>query len=179
MYIPLGGSRQGKLKLIRNLLIVWSMTGLWHGASWNFIFWGMYFGVILIVEKVFLLKYLEKIPFWLSHIYALVLVVFSWVIFAFEDISKVGQYLKTMLGLNQSILANHETAYLLSTNWILLFLCAVISTKLIKSIRNKVLQSKYKNSLILGESMGYISILFISICFLIGASYNPFLYFRF
>jgi alginate O-acetyltransferase complex protein AlgI len=179
VYIPLGGSRQGKLKLIRNLLIVWSLTGFWHGASWNFIFWGMYFGIILILEKTFLLKYLEKIPFWLRHVYTLVLIVFSWIIFAFEDISKVGQYLKTMLGLNQSVLVNYETTYLLSTNWILLFFCIASSTKLIKFILNKVLQSKCKNSLILGESIVYIFMLFISICFLIGASYNPFLYFRF
>lgn len=179
VYIPLGGSRHGRVKLIRNLLIVWSLTGFWHGASWNFIFWGMYFGIILIVEKIFLLKYLEKIPFWLSHVYTLILIVFSWVIFAFEDIAKVGQYLKTMLGLNHSALANYETAYLLSTNWILLFLCVVISTKLIKIMRDKALHGKYKNSLVLGESIGYISMLFISICFLIGASYNPFLYFRF
>lgn len=179
VYIPLGGSRQGKLKLIRNLLIVWGLTGLWHGANWNFIIWGMYFGIILILEKIFLLKYLEKIPFWLRHVYTMVLIVFSWMIFAFEDISKVGQYLKTMLGLNQSVLVNYETIYLLSTNWILLFFCIASSTKLISFILNKVLQSNYKNSLILGENIVYIFMFFISIYFLIGASYNPFLYFRF
>lgn len=179
VYIPLGGSRQGKLKLIRNLLIVWGLTGLWHGANWNFIIWGMYFGIILILEKIFLLKYLEKIPFWLRHVYTMVLIVFSWMIFAFEDISKVGQYLKTMLGLNQSVLVNYETIYLLSTNWILLFFCIASSTKLISFILNKVLQSSYKNSLILGENIVYIFMFFISIYFLIGASYNPFLYFRF
>lgn len=179
VYIPLGGSRQGKLKLIRNLLIVWGLTGLWHGANWNFIIWGMYFGIILILEKIFLLKYLEKIPFWLRHVYTMVLIVFSWMIFAFEDISKVGQYLKTMLGLNKSVLVNYETIYLLSTNWILLFFCIASSTKLISFILNKVLQSRSKNSLILGENIVYIFMFFISIYFLIGASYNPFLYFRF
>ena len=103
IYIPLGGNRKGLVKQIRNILIVWFLTGAWHGASWNFILWGLYFGVILILEKIFILKMLDKAGKIFSHIYAIVLILIGWVIFAFEDLSKIGMYLQAMFNVNNFI----------------------------------------------------------------------------
>ena len=93
IYIPMGGNRCGMMRQILNILTVWCLTGFWHGASWNFVLWGLYFGLLLMAEKLFLEKLLRKIPAWASHIYAVILVMISWVIFAFEDVSKAGLYL--------------------------------------------------------------------------------------
>ena len=113
IYIPLGGNRKGLAKQIRNILIVWFLTGAWHGASWNFILWGLYFGVILILEKMFLLKFLEKIPAIFRHIYTIFLVLISWLIFAFEDLGKIGEYFKALFNFNYSYSYNSEGIYYL------------------------------------------------------------------
>ena len=110
IYIPLGGNKKGLLKQIRNILIVWFLTGAWHGASWNFILWGLYFGVILILEKIFILKILEKAGKFISHIYAIILILIGWVIFAFEDLKQIAIYFKSMFNINNFI--NNETFYL-------------------------------------------------------------------
>ena len=115
VYIPLGGSRRGKKKLVRNLLIVWILTGLWHGASWNFVLWGFYFGILLMIEKLILTKYLEKLPSIVRHIYTIFFVVISWIIFAFEDITNVFLYLRAMFGMNKVGLLNNELLYLFQT----------------------------------------------------------------
>ena len=98
VYIPLGGNRKGLIRQIFNLLIVWFCTGFWHGASWNFLIWGGYYGVLLIIEKLFLLKVLKKIPAFFSHVYTLFFVVIGWVIFGFDDMTKGWEYLKGMFG---------------------------------------------------------------------------------
>ena len=179
VYIPLGGSREGKIKLIRNLLIVWGLTGLWHGASWNFVLWGIYFGVILIIEKLILQKYIEKMPKILQHIYTMFIVIISWVIFAFEDILQVGLYLKSMFGLNNTSLYNNEFLYLISTNKILLIICIIASTSIFKKIYSKLIKKENKTFYNFIDVILYIVLFLLSVSFLIGNTYNPFLYFRF
>ena len=109
VYIPLGGNRKGLIRQIFNLLIVWFCTGFWHGASWNFLIWGGYYGVLLIIEKLFLLKVLKKIPAFFSHVYTLFFVVIGWVIFGFDDMTKGWEYLKGMFGFGRAlVLLNKE-----------------------------------------------------------------------
>lgn len=175
VYIPLGGSKKGRKRLIINLLIVWILTGLWHGASWNFVLWGLYFGILLIIEKLILAKYLEKLPLIFRHIYTIFFVIISWVIFAFDDITNVYAYLKAMFGMNNTALLNSELLYLLQTHWILIIICFLASTTVIKKI-NIIKDKKYY---LIIRNMASMLMFFISICFLIGSTYNPFLYFRF
>lgn len=183
VYIPLGGSRCGKLKNIRNLLIVWGLTGFWHGASWNFIIWGMFFGIILVIEKTFLLKRLEKIPAILSHLYTMLIVIFSWIIFAFDGMKDIGLYLKAMFGANSASLFNSETTYIFSSNAVLIFTCAIASMGISKIIKNRlsknwsITNTTYVFPIVQGIAL--VAMLLVSVSFLIGDAYNPFLYFRF
>lgn len=191
VYIPLGGSRHGIKKQIRNLFIVWGITGFWHGASWNFVLWGLYFGILLIIEKLFLLKFLEKTKPLFKHIYTLFFVVISWVIFAFEDLSQIVHYIKAMFFMNHSGVFNAETLYLFSSYIILLLICVILSvdwkqTKLAAFLTSKSLkESKILKPLKIKWIRHICSFLFfttlfiVSISFLIGETYNPFLYFRF
>ena len=178
VYIPLGGNRKGLRRQLLNILIVWCLTGFWHGASWNFVIWGLYFGVLLSMEKVFLLQWLCKHRI-LSHIYTLVLVTISWVIFAFDDISEAGLYLKAMFGLNGAEPFSARTLYYISANAVVLIACAAFSIDIFKRIR---LREKSTASLYALKTLKiavYAAALFISVSFLIGDTYNPFLYFRF
>ena len=175
VYIPLGGNRVGIKKQIRNIFIVWLLTGFWHGASWNFVLWGLYFGVLLIIEKLILAKYLEKVPTILRHIYTMFLVIISWVIFAFDDMANVFLYLIAMFGMNGAGLLNSELIYFIQTHWVLIFSCILASTTFIRKI-NIV---KNKNYYPIIKNIACIVMFVISICFLIGSTYNPFLYFRF
>ena len=178
IYIPLGGNKKGFLKQIRNILIVWFLTGAWHGASWNFILWGLFFGVILILEKVILLKLLKKLPTWTNYVYTAFLVLISWVIFAFEDLGKVKDYLFTMFHLNKTNIVNAEGLYYLKNYFIIIVIGLILSTpvisKLLKKLEEK--QSNIRSILITGI---YIGILVLSTASLVSDSYNPFLYFRF
>ena len=178
IYIPLGGNKKGFLKQIRNILIVWFLTGAWHGASWNFILWGLFFGVILILEKVILLKLLKKLPTWTNYVYTAFLVLISWVIFAFEDLGKVKDYLFTMFHLNKTNIVNAEGLYYLKNYFIIIVIGLILSTpvisKLLKKLEEK--QSNLRSILITGI---YIGILVLSTASLVSDSYNPFLYFRF
>lgn len=179
VYIPLGGSRKGKMKLVRNILIVWGLTGLWHGASWNFILWGLYFGILLILEKFIVLRFLEKLPSIAAHIYTLLLVMISWVIFAFDDVKNVAAYIRAMLGANGCGMFNSETIFLLSNNLILLILCAFISVGGVKRGWTKRRKPHTQRAAYWVTAAGSLVLLFVSVCFLLGESYNPFLYFRF
>lgn len=100
VYIPMGGNRVGKWGLVRNILVVWMLTGLWHGASWNFVFWGLYFGVILLIEKLFLGKLIRKLPNILQWLYAFLLIVFGWVLFEMNSLPAIGNFVAAMFGLN-------------------------------------------------------------------------------
>lgn len=180
VYFPLGGNRGGKAKQIRNIFIVWGLTGFWHGASWNFVVWGLYFAVLLIFEKMFLLKYLERIPSFFSHLYTLIFVLFSWVIFAFDDFSKVVLYFKAMLGFN-SLIFDNASIYFVYTNLILFVVLAISSTEILKNLSNTIIEKCLKHSalVVILKNALYIFIFLSSITFLVGDSYNPFLYFRF
>lgn len=178
IYIPLGGNRKGLAKQIRNILIVWFLTGAWHGASWNFILWGLYFGVILILEKMFLLKFLEKIPAIFRHIYTIFLVLISWLIFAFEDLGKIGEYFKALFNFNYSYSYNSEGIYYLKNYAIIIIIGIILSTPIITKLLKKM---ETKNKLIpsLITSFIYIAIFIFSTSYLVSDSFNPFLYFRF
>ena len=179
VYIPLGGSKKGKLILVRNLLIVWTLTGFWHGASWNFVIWGLYFGILLILEKLIFSKYLSKLPNFFKHIYTMFFIIVSWVIFAFEDISSVWQYFRAMFGINMVGIINSEFLYLISTHAFLIIICITMSTSIISKLWTKIKNKENSLRLNIFEKIIYIFMFFISICFLIGSTYNPFLYFRF
>ena len=176
VYIPLGGNRRGLVIQIRNILIVWFLTGAWHGASWNFILWGVYFGVILILEKLFLLKLLDKLPNIIRHIYAIVIILVSWAIFAFEDLAKVGEYIKAMF-INSNLWDN-EAFYYLQNYWVLILIGAICSIPLWKKLKEKI-DSKNSKVLELITTLGYVAILILSTASLVTNSFNPFLYFRF
>ena len=170
VYIPLGGNRKGKLRQVMNLLIVWMLTGLWHGASWNFVLWGLYYGLLLILEKLFLSKILERLSGVLKHIYSLFLILLGWMIFAQTDMSRLGVYLKAMFGVGVE-LVNSDFWYFLSCNGVLLVILVLCSMNVWKRIPQKML----------GVCKPVLMVLFmaLSFAFLVGDSYNPFLYFRF
>ena len=123
IYIPLGGNRKGFAKQIRKKLVVGFLTGMWHGASWNFILWGVYFGVILILEKLFILKILEQLPKFIRHLYAIFLILLGWVLFAFEDLTKVANYIKSMFNFDN--ITSIESIYYLR-NYAVMFIIGII-----------------------------------------------------
>ena len=176
IYIPLGGNRKGLLKQIRNILIVWFLTGAWHGASWNFILWGLYFGIVLIIEKMFLLKVLEKLPKIFRHIYSILLILVSWVIFAFEDLSKVFEYIKAMFANN--LIYNNEALYYLKNYLFIIVVGILCSLPIWKKLKEKI-DKKENRWLDILTSFGYLAIFLLSTASLVTDSFNPFLYFRF
>ena len=125
VYIPLGGSRNGSVKLYRNLAIVWLITGVWHGASWNFILWGVYFGVFIILERAFLQNILNKLPNVIQHIYLMIIVIFGWVLFSQEDIASTIEYIKVMLGLGNYKIINDYTVFYIKEYWIIICIAIV------------------------------------------------------
>ena len=179
VYISLGGSRQGKFKLYRNLFIVWGLTGLWHGASWNFVAWGLYFGVIISIEKAGLFRMFEKIHPIFGHMYFNVLLAMSWPLFLFENLSEGIHYMKIMVGFSGNALIDNELLYLFSTNYITLLLAIVGSVPFLRFIRSKI-TGKFEtvvDTVIIPASCVFV--LLLSTAYLANESYNPFLYFRF
>lgn len=178
VYIPLGGSRVKKIINIRNIFIVWMLTGLWHGASWNFVLWGVYYGVLLILEKFILKKYIDKLPNALKHLYTIILVLIGWLIFAFEDMNMLGNYAKTMFGLNGEFI-NSTFIYYFTNYFIILVIATIFSMPVYNKLEN-ILKNK-KNSWIkfILVLIVYIILLIITISYLVSDTYNPFLYFRF
>ena len=176
VYIPLGGNRKSLKRQILNILIVWSLTGFWHGANWNFILWGIYFFVFLVIEKVFLLKYLKN--GFLAHLYTIALVLISFVIFNVESLSEIGIFIKSMFGLNSLSFMNFETWYYLKNYIVILVIGIICSTPIIKKGLDKLAESKIKILTIL-ELVIYIGLLIICSAALISNSFNPFIYFRF
>ena len=174
LYIPLGGNRVSKPRLFFNLLVVWAATGIWHGASWNFLIWGLYFAVLLILEKAFLGKLLQKLPAALQHLYTLFLVLVSWAIFAVEDFGHMGAYLKAMFGLGGG-LTNDNVSYYFFSFLPMLIIAAVASTPLAAKLWKRLPE---KPRLALLPILLLAGLLF-STAYLVDATYNPFLYFRF
>ena len=178
VYIPLGGNRVNKLKWIRNLFIVWFLTGFWHGASWNFIIWGLYFGVILVIEKLFIGKYLEKTKVF-KYIYSLLIVVISFLIFNATSTNEIFSSLKNMFFINKIDLINQETIYYFKSYLVILIVSIISATPLLKNIVLKIKESKYQKVISFLEPIVIIILLVLSTTFLIDESFNPFLYFRF
>lgn len=180
VYIPLGGNRKGKRRTYLNVFIVWFLTGLWHGASWNFILWGLYFGIIITIEKVFLMKWLSYAPRLIRHLYTLVLLIIGWGLFAFENLSYLKDYLRVMFGLKEVALYDQVTLYYLMTNGVLLIILVIASTPLAKQMYQKLKQSKRGKLLdVVLSPIVCLLILILSTAYLVDSSYNPFLYFRF
>lgn len=177
LYIPLGGNRCGLARQALNLLIVWSLTGFWHGAGWNFVMWGLYYFVILFIEKLFLLKALDKLPKLFRHVYALLLIVIGWVIFASDDVGVLLPYLGSMFGANGAV--GGMDVYTLFTKAVLLIICCVASTELPKRFFLSATGAMNEKAAFTIKSVMTIALLALSMILLIGDSYNPFLYFRF
>ena len=177
LYIPLGGNRRGLARQALNLLIVWSLTGFWHGAGWNFVLWGLYYFVILFIEKLFLLKALDKLPKFFRHVYALLLIIIGWVIFASDDVSVLLPYLGSMFGANGAI--GGMDVYTLLTKAVLLIICCIASTELPKKLFLSAAGAMNEKAAFTLKSVLMIALLALSMILLIGDSYNPFLYFRF
>lgn len=177
LYIPLGGNRRGLARQALNLLIVWSLTGFWHGAGWNFVLWGLYYFVILFIEKLFLLKALDKLPKFFRHVYALLLIIIGWVIFASDDVSVLLPFLGSMFGANGAI--GGMDVYTLLTKAVLLIICCVASTELPKKLFLSAAGAMNEKAAFTLKSVLTIALLAMSMILLIGDSYNPFLYFRF
>lgn len=176
IYIPLGGNRVSKTKWIRNILIVWILTGIWHGAAWNFLIWGLYFGIILILEKVFLGKILEKLPQVLSRIYVLLTVIISFIIFNGENASQVMENLGGLIGYKNIPLFSNESIYYFKSYLIILIVGILGSTPIMRNIFSKEKLRKFTNIV---EPIFLIIILILSTSYIVDGSFNPFLYFRF
>ena len=177
LYIPLGGNRRGLARQALNLLIVWTLTGFWHGAGWNFVMWGLYYFAILFIEKLFLLKALDKLPRLFRHAYALLLIVIGWVIFASDDVSVMLPYLGSMFGANGAL--GGMAVYTLLTRAALMVICCVASTELPKRLFVTAAGKMNEKAAFTVKSVLTLALLALSVVFLIGDSYNPFLYFRF
>ena len=185
IYIPLGGNRVSKGRHLFNIFVVWFLTGFWHGAAWNFIVWGLYFAVLLVIEKFFMLKYMERMPKVLVHGYVLLASVISFVIFDAANMASAFAYIGAMFGFCGLPLVSVETLYYLRSYAILLILALIGATPLVKSIANRIMTAQWTEST-LGtvlstalELLVLIVLFVVSTAYLVDGSFNPFLYFRF
>ncbi|WP_248924203.1 MBOAT family O-acyltransferase [Paenibacillus hamazuiensis] len=178
VYIPLGGNRQGLGKQLRNLLVVWLLTGLWHGASWNFVVWGLYFGLLVTMEKLFLLKWLPRWPLAVRHLYTLLAVIVGWVWFELGTLSSAWTFIGTMFGFAAHGWADRQALYDLTANGILLALCALCVTPLPHRMASR-LKIRWRLAGSIAFPAFYLAALVLSTAYLVGGTYNPFLYFRF
>ncbi len=180
VYIPMGGNRKGKVRQCVNILVVWALTGFWHGASWNFMIWGAYFGVLLLIEKLLIGKWLKNTNAVISHLYAVVLVAVGWGIFYFENFKALGTFFKGLVGLNGNGLSDPITSSLFMNN-IWLFAAAIIfSTPILPKIREAATKAPSSDYFVRVCSMiCNVALLLLSSVLLVNTTNNPFLYFRF
>ena len=176
IYFPMGGNRVSKAKWFRNILVVWLLTGLWHGANWNFIIWGLYFGILLVIEKFLLKKLLEKSPKILSRFYVLLIVMISFIIFSGNSTTQIFKNLGGLIGINTSAFASPESIYYLKSFLVVLLIGIIGATKLPTNIANNIKIQKLRNVL---EPIFLLVILILSTSYIIDSTFNPFLYFRF
>lgn len=181
IYIPLGGSRCSKLKYVRNMTVVWFLTGLWHGASWNYILWGLYFLAFLLLEK-FVIK--DRLPKGINHLYGIIVVYFGWVLFKFEDFNELGAVFSGMFGFTHGGLMTMEVQTLFLQNIFLIIFCIIACTDLGKRLRQALFQLSKRNNVAfvvfgITEFVTPLVLLLLAIVALTGASYNPFIYFQF
>ncbi len=180
VYIPLGGNRVSKIKFLRNILIVWLLTGIWHGASWNFIMWGLLFGILLIIEKLWLNKILDKLPNIIKRIYVLFIVMISFIIFNANTMNTAWHNIIGLFGVNKEPFINTYTIYYLKSYLPILIVAIIASTPICKNIIEKLKKNNLINNIINILEPFYIIILLLLVtAYLIDSSYNPFLYFRF
>ena len=175
LYIPLGGNRCSKGRWMLNLLAVWAATGIWHGASWNYLLWGLYFFVLLMLEKFFLLNWLHRAPTLVGHIYTLLLVMVSWAIFALEDLGQLGGYLRVMLGLGGVPLADGTFGYYLGCYLPILCIAALAATPLGASLYRRLGRRGQQAACGVLVAGGLV----VCTAYVVAGTYNPFLYFRF
>lgn len=176
VYIPLGGNRVSKIKWIRNIFVVWMLTGFWHGASWNFVIWGLYFAVLLLIEKIFLKDVLEKLPKVFSRLYVCLLVMISFIIFNGNCAKDICDHLLGLIGANGVPLISVESIYYLKSYFVIFVIAIIGSTPIMKNIVNSKHLKKVTNVL---EPVFIVLVLLVSTAFIVDGSFNPFLYFRF
>lgn len=178
VYIPLGGNRVSKIKFIRNILVVWALTGLWHGASWNFVIWGLFYGIILLIEKMILKKYLDKAPSFIGHIYTMLIVIIAWVIFNNESLSSIVNILKSMFIFDGNFSLEYlEYLGIIDIKYILALIVGLIFIFPIKSKFIELSKENAKFSLFLDLIL--IIIFILSVISILNSTYSPFIYFRF
>lgn len=175
VYIPLGGNRKGVKRQILNLLIVWGLTGLWHGAAYNFVLWGLYYGLLLILEKFVLKKFLDRLPSFVQHIYTLFIVIIGWGLFYFTDVGQLGEFMADLFNFGNGICGN-QAFNLIMSNLPMLIIAAVASTPLAAMLYNRFEHTRF---MWIPETLYCMGVLGISTASLVNQSYNPFLYFRF
>ncbi len=178
VYIPLGGNRGGTIKTIRNLLIVWSLTGLWHGAAWNFVFWGLYYGIIICAEKYILKELLERMPGAAQHVYTMILVMVGWVMFFSPSMGSAASYLGAMIGFGGKGLFDMTGFYYLKSILLLGIAAGIGCVPFLHRKFSELLWKEDRYMRVVGVAM-YMGIFLISTAYLINDTYNPFLYFRF
>lgn len=179
VYIPLGGSREGTFKLIRNILIVWLLTGLWHGSEWTFVIWGMFIGILLVIEKLLLNKYIEKLPSIVRRIYTLFIIMISFIIFSGSNINESFNNIVGLFNFSNPFI-NRFTIHYLKDYGLVLIIAIFLSTPILKNTIIKLKENKKINNIInILEIIVLLILLVIMTSYLIDSSYNPFLYFRF
>ena len=180
VYIPLGGNRVSAIKNIRNIFVVWALTGLWHGASWNFVIWGLYYAVLLILEKRVYGKLVDKMPALIGHIYSFIIVTVGFVIFSKTDFTELTVYLKTMFGFGEGQMLSRDIIWYLKNNAAVLALCCLFSFPLYRTVKEK-LQSFNTGQYLMAilTPVIYVLLFMLSVAGIVNDSYNPFLYFRF
>ena len=177
VYIPLGGNRRGRARTALNLAIVWALTGLWHGASWNFVIWGLYYGVLIILEKLVLADFREKLPGAAQHIAALFLIVVGWTVFYCTDMGCLGKHLGAMFGIGAAGLSDPVTMAVIRKYTVLPLIAAIASLPRLKAWLGK--HEKLEGAADIVSLVCLTALMLLSMIFIVGQSYNPFIYFRF
>ena len=175
VYIPLGGNRKGVKRQILNLLIVWGLTGLWHGAAYNFVLWGLYYGLLLILEKFVLKKFLDRLPSFVQHIYTLFIIIIVWGLFYFTDVGQLGEFMVDLFNFGNGICGD-QAFNLIMSNMPMLIIAAVASTPLATMLYTRF---EHRRFMWIPETLYCMGVLAVSTASLVNQSYNPFLYFRF
>ncbi|MGM9530973.1 MBOAT family O-acyltransferase [Intestinibacter sp.] len=173
VYIPLGGNRKRQLL---NIFIVWFLTGFWHGASWNFIIWGLYFGAIIYFEKKVIFSFAEKIPNIIKWVFTIIIIMVGWGIFYYTDLNKLGLFLKALVGLNNNLLCSDTLSIIVMNNIIFIVIAVIASTPLVSKLFNKINTNQNLDYL---RIVVNVCLIFCVIAMLVGEGYNPFLYYRF
>ena len=180
VYIPLGGNRRGRARTALNLAIVWALTGLWHGASWNFVIWGLYYGVLIILEKLVLADFREKLPGAAQHIAALFLIVVGWTVFYYTDMGCLGKHLGAMFGIGAAGLSDPVTMAVICKYTVLPLIAAIASLPILPQLKAWLgKHEKLEGAADIVSLVCLTALMLLSMIFIVGQSYNPFIYFRF